>query len=78
VSPRLLSSRESARPSEQQTPWRSQDAWGLERELAAAELEQLKTALSILVGTEAFIATRYVVRLDYDRHAQAANGPSGK
>lgn len=38
----------------------------LERELDADQLERLKTALAILIGTEAFIALRDVARLDYE------------
>ncbi len=37
----------------------------LNGELDADELERLKNALSIVIGTEAFIALRDVVRLDY-------------
>ena len=39
----------------------------LERELDPDQLERLKTALSILIGTEAFIAMRDVVGLDHDQ-----------
>jgi AcrR family transcriptional regulator len=39
----------------------------LERELDADQLERLKTALSILVGTEALIAMRDVVGLDHEQ-----------
>jgi AcrR family transcriptional regulator len=39
----------------------------LEPELHADELERLKTALSILVGTEAMFAMRDVLRLDHEQ-----------
>jgi AcrR family transcriptional regulator len=39
----------------------------VEDELDTEELERLKTALSILIGTEAMIAMRDVVRLDHDQ-----------
>jgi hypothetical protein len=39
----------------------------LEDELDTDELERLKTALSILVGTEAFIVLRDVVGLNHDQ-----------
>jgi AcrR family transcriptional regulator len=39
----------------------------LDGELDADELERLKAALSILIGTEAMIALRDVVRLDHDQ-----------
>jgi AcrR family transcriptional regulator len=39
----------------------------LQDELETDELERLKTALSILIGTEAMIAMRDVVRLDHDQ-----------
>jgi AcrR family transcriptional regulator len=39
----------------------------LERELDPDQLERLKTALSILIGTEAFTAMRDVVGLDHDQ-----------
>jgi AcrR family transcriptional regulator len=43
----------------------------VEDELDTDELERLKTALSILIGTEAMIAMRDVVGLDHD-HARAS------
>jgi hypothetical protein len=39
----------------------------IEDELDTGELERLKSALSILIGTEAFIALRDVLRLDYEQ-----------
>jgi AcrR family transcriptional regulator len=39
----------------------------IEDELGTDELEQLKTGLSILIGTEAFIVLRDVMRLDYEQ-----------
>ncbi|HEU5372506.1 MAG TPA: TetR family transcriptional regulator [Gaiellaceae bacterium] len=39
----------------------------LEAEIDAAELEQLKVALSVLIGTEAVIALRDVLRLDREQ-----------
>ena len=39
----------------------------LEGELEAAQLEQLKATLSILIGTEATIVLRDVLRLDHEQ-----------
>lgn len=47
----------------------------LEDELGAAQLEQLRTTLAVLVGTEATIVLRDVLRLDHEQaraHGEAA------